>query len=575
MSGLEVAGVILGSFPLIISSLENWNSIARIGGYFWKIRREYDKCWNDARYYQLVYRNNLEDLLLPTILDKSAIEDLMKDPGGDKWKSDHTLQTKLEDRLRGSYHVYEDVLMRMNEITKELARELSFDKDAIQERLSSRDGAQQSPKSTKRPSRDTFTQKNFDFQVFRVKFSLREPNRDQLFAQLKEYNERLQELVTSSDKLRANQSTVHSSTGSRAMELTLNKIWKSSDLLFGALQHAWQCSCIKSHVANLRMERQTAQDICFELVLMFTSPSEQRDDSVWSWQEVKCGEMPHCVHPYDVSCRPAQRASHPNATNASKLSTAHQTQTVAQKRPSIRFADTPNTIRLCEGLVDDAQKDCMGVIAHDDVSYYVHPFVRRTRHGRPVRVTLDHVLSDAWTAVVSRPQRFKIAHLVASAVAQLTFTPWLRTKLEKNDIVFFLGDNAATSVQLDEPFIYQVFHNANATQAPSDASDFTINFLGVLLVELCFGERLEDCRMRKKYPPGDAETKWYMDLRAAKEWSQSVPGEAGEDYASAVQWCLDSTGHVGKNWRSDIHFNVIQPLERCLAYFKMTGVADA
>jgi hypothetical protein len=163
MSRLEIAGVILGSFPLIISSLENWNNIARIGGYFWKIRREYNKCWNDARYSQLVYRSNLVDLLLPTILDKSTIEDLMKDPCGDKWKSDHTLRTKLEDRLRGSYHIYEDVLIRMNDITKELARELSFDKDAIQERLSSRDGAQQSPKSTKRPSRDTFIRRTLIF----------------------------------------------------------------------------------------------------------------------------------------------------------------------------------------------------------------------------------------------------------------------------------------------------------------------------------------------------------------------------------------------------------------------------
>jgi hypothetical protein len=214
----------------------------------------------------------------------------------------------------------------------------------------------------------------------------------------------------------------------------------------------------------------------------------------------------------------------------------------------------------------------MGVIAHDDVSYHIHPFVQRKLSGRPVRVNLDHALSDAWTAIVSRPQRFKIAHLVASAVAQLTFTPWLRTKLEKNGIVFFLGDNATTSGHLDEPFIYQVFHNTNATQTPSDASDFTINFLGVLLVELCFGERLENCRMRKKHPPGDAETKLYIDLRAAKEWSRSVPGEAGEDYTNAVQWCLDSTGDVGKNWRNDIHCNIIQPLERCLAYFKMTGV---
>ncbi|KAF2831821.1 hypothetical protein CC86DRAFT_242008, partial [Ophiobolus disseminans] len=64
MSGLEIAGVILSSFPLIISSIERWHNVAKIGGYLTHIKKKYRKCYSDARYYKIAYRNNLEELLL-------------------------------------------------------------------------------------------------------------------------------------------------------------------------------------------------------------------------------------------------------------------------------------------------------------------------------------------------------------------------------------------------------------------------------------------------------------------------------------------------------------------------------
>jgi hypothetical protein len=94
MSGLEIAGVILGSFPLIISSLENWNNMARIAGYYKNFHKEYKKCKNDARYHQLMYTNTLQELLLPTILAKTEMEDLINNPGGENWKTDQALQAK-------------------------------------------------------------------------------------------------------------------------------------------------------------------------------------------------------------------------------------------------------------------------------------------------------------------------------------------------------------------------------------------------------------------------------------------------------------------------------------------------
>ena len=184
----------------------------------------------------------------------------------------------------------------------------------------------------------------------------------------------------------------------------------------------------------------------------------------------------------------------------------------------------------------------------------------------PTPVTLDYILSEG---LVERPQRFKIARLLASAVTQLTFTPWLRTELGKDDIVFFQSPSAENGLQFDEPFVYQAFDDTNTSKTVSATKDFTFFSLGILLVELCFGVRLEDSPIRKTYPVGDAESKRAFDLQAALKWSHTVCENAGEDYAGAVRWCFNNTGIVSKNWRSDVNTNVVQPLEQCLAYFKM------
>jgi hypothetical protein len=81
MSGIEVAGLILGSFPLLISALEHYRQSAEALGVFWKIRREHKVWVHDLRICELAFERNLEALLLPLIIDDDAVQDLIGDPG--------------------------------------------------------------------------------------------------------------------------------------------------------------------------------------------------------------------------------------------------------------------------------------------------------------------------------------------------------------------------------------------------------------------------------------------------------------------------------------------------------------
>lgn len=82
MSGVELAGLVLGAFPLLISALEHYRNLADAAGIFWKIKREHRKWMHDLKICHLAFERNLQFLLLPLVADDEAIDKLLTDPGG-------------------------------------------------------------------------------------------------------------------------------------------------------------------------------------------------------------------------------------------------------------------------------------------------------------------------------------------------------------------------------------------------------------------------------------------------------------------------------------------------------------
>ncbi|KAF2007647.1 hypothetical protein P154DRAFT_376872, partial [Amniculicola lignicola CBS 123094] len=264
MSGLEIAGVLLGTFPLIISGLEHYRDVAKVAGFWWATRKRYLKCRDDVRYHEIMYRRNLKELLMPIVNDSKEIELLISDPGGNGWK-EKSLQGDLEVRLDESYPLYLNTITLMNETADDLRNELSFDKDTVQAKLSSGTDAKKQP--TSRPSKSASMKSTLDYQKFKIKFSLGESVRDEMLDQLKECNERLEKLLSTSDKVSSLSTIPTNSKRSSSLESALRKAWKKSDLLFKALHEAWQCSCQQYHYANLRLEHRTVSEICFDVIL--------------------------------------------------------------------------------------------------------------------------------------------------------------------------------------------------------------------------------------------------------------------------------------------------------------------
>jgi hypothetical protein len=577
MSGLEVAGVVLGAFPLIISGLEHWRDMAKVSGFFWRIRKEYTKCRSDVKYQKIMFQRNMKELLLPMVAE-AEINELLNDPGGAKWTNNQTLQDQLEGRLQESYGVYTGVIEHMKETIDALRKELCFDDASVQSRLAPMHPVKQSHPLPNPNSPSVLSKGGFDYRKFRIKFSLGESVREQLFAQLEESNRRLERLLSSSDKLALLQSTRSSNPRSISMmEKVFKKVWRSSELFFKALQNAWQCPCQKYHVANIRLEHRTAINISFEIVLMFVTGSESYVAKSWSWQELQCGEMHGCLHSHSTLPSPAQPSNTTSRGGAGVPKSTRKGKQVAfatatANSPPVELADLLTALPLCQKLAGQSQPDCIGIIGHDESFYYLHILQKREEPSGTLQLTLAHILSDDFEGFIDRRQRYKIAMLLASFVAQMSFTPWLRTRLAKEDILFFNSTDASDIDPYDEPFIRQAFFTNSASNPSTGPQDCNFQSLGIILIELCFGKRLEDQPMRKKYPPGDAQSKEGYDLLAATKWSNYVCGEGGDEYANAVKWCFTAVGDMSKSWRGEIIKNVLQPLERCQEHLRIANV---
>jgi len=589
MSGLEIAGFLLGTFPLIVSGLEYWRDVAKAGGFFWRVRKEYTKYRSDVQFHEILYKRNLKELLLPIVNDADEVARLVGDPGGKDWSS-KALRERLEGRLQESYGLYMEIIREMNETAEELRKELSLDKATVQSKLAPPEPKKQrrplspqppTPQSPSKPSKLASAKSKWDYETFRLKFSFNGPVRNELLDQLKECNGRLEKLLSTSDKVSALQNAAPANTKqTSALETAFKKAWKKSDLLFKALQKAWQCSCQRYHFANLRLEHRTLPEIYFEVILMFVAPSSQAN-TPWSWRELQCGQMIDCSFP-QKPVKPStapQSPCPPNCTLVPALSpTPARRKKVALTTPAPTVPkielDIPvdPSVKLCQLLGDEENGKCMGIICHDDETYHLHPFTKRKRPDDSGPLTLDHILSSSFEGHLTRRQRYSIALLLASSVAQLQFTPWLSTGLTKEDVLFFPWEDDDCGVPYHEPFIRQGFPLHHPATSNTKANDCNFYSLGILLLELCFGRRLEDHPLRKRHLAGAGEAKQALDLMAALKWSQSVGDEGGDDYASAVKWCFTGANNANQSWRGDLIQNVIRPLEMCQEHFKTAAV---
>jgi hypothetical protein len=160
------------------------------------------------------------------------------------------------------------------------------------------------------------------------------------------------------------------------------------------------------------------------------------------------------------------------------------------------------------------------------------------------KISLDKMLHAGPGEGLSRRQRFSTAHLIASSMFELHSTPWLESSWTKTDIVFFRDTTNPGGNMCERPYLRR--HISPQSNEPSDGTrDLISESLGVLLLELCYGTRLEEFSIYKTFPIRPEKPNHSFRLRIATALCENVADEAGPEMQAAIKWCL-------KNRRSDI-----------------------
>lgn len=587
MSGLEIAGVVLGAFPLIVFGVEQYRKLAANYAFFLAIQEEYEACLGDMEYYHLMYQQNLRILLMPVTADASELSSLMRDPLGPRWK-EHSFQQRLESRLGKSFKAYIGTLKDMRDTMEKLKRELMVEDTALQARIHRTDSTQQTGTSgipcRSKPAKTKAFVERMEFEAYRLKFSINNATRKPLFDRLKETNERLEKLLSIIAHIHTLSHGELVERGSTyALEKTCQKIWKRSDRLFQALRASWQCSCTAQHFANLRLEHHMMDDACFEVILTFASQLSLFKRT-WSWKELRCYHPESC--PVRTSSPPPDmELTGQTVQLAVEVQPSHTIPglgaTSGERQRRVNFAplqdDTTDQVtwahmKLCENLGSRGEKDYVGMIQHDNEMFHLHSISKRKHRIQDRPITLDEILNSALPHKLSRRQRISVALLLASSVAQLQFGSWLDHGLTKYDVLFFPSESGALHGADHEPFICQGFPKRDPTRQEKVLTEYDFLSLGILLLELCFGKRLEDSIFRTKQVNETNEVKKALDMLAAHTWAKEVFDEMGTEYNNAVKWCLGANGARNRNrshsWRGQYIKNVIRPLEECQNHFR-------
>jgi len=121
----EIAGLVLGAFPLMISAMEHYKKTPEVWDDWWSYKQQYTKFKRALEREKLAFEENLEELLGPIVRDESELRELLKDSNSLAWK-ELELEEQLRERLPKSYDAYMDIMKELEEVMEKLKESLEW-----------------------------------------------------------------------------------------------------------------------------------------------------------------------------------------------------------------------------------------------------------------------------------------------------------------------------------------------------------------------------------------------------------------------------------------------------------------
>jgi hypothetical protein len=125
MSGLEIAGVVLGALPLVISALEHYAEGVNTTRRYWRYKTELRSLILNVKTERSIFINTLGQLLAG-VVSFEQINVLLLDPCGQPWRAPGSEQ-RLQRRLAKAYDTYFENVKGMDDALRAMMVRLALD----------------------------------------------------------------------------------------------------------------------------------------------------------------------------------------------------------------------------------------------------------------------------------------------------------------------------------------------------------------------------------------------------------------------------------------------------------------
>ncbi|KAF5020851.1 hypothetical protein F66182_7106 [Fusarium sp. NRRL 66182] len=564
MSGFEIAGIVLGSLPLLISAAEHYQSglDPAIAFFKWKdeLKKALRELWLQHSSFQLTLRNILKEVASP-----SETDEMLLDFQHELWRSSE-LAERLEHRLNAAYRVYIYMMKEMESCMRTLARHLDIDRnngtlndlEAILEANPPIESPGQGPP-------------RFEFKR-RIKLTMKRKEIRNLLKEIKSCNERLDQFI---EKAQKTQPAPPPRPAKPKICPTVQEIQHHATRLHEILSGAWSCSPRNAHQVHLILEHRMVR------------PKKQAALRVSADEEdTAC---------FTLSCK---SPCSPEKWGLAEVRVAVKTKESQTK--SRRNLSTSSSRTLCENSDDSGVEDLQ--IVTDLCPFFCrqpHPnyFGFELNPGGKLRgayqalgrsvlmgescVSLEEVLFPAPEVKGWRPfteeDRYLLAITIASSLLQLHVTPWLTGYWSKRNILFSKhADKQQINVDVLHPFVSM--ESQHQQEQPSESAtpqnplnfydDDTMNLLTLakLLLEIKLNNRLQQ-------PSKGDEACHAGDFLELKKWIIQEKGNLSFAYRDAVAYCMQCAANPAAKlkdagFREKMVDRVVVPLLDELDYWR-------
>ncbi|KAF2821597.1 hypothetical protein CC86DRAFT_458775 [Ophiobolus disseminans] len=550
MSGFEIAGVVLGSLPLLVVALEHYSDGVSTIQSMRKYETIFEYLHASLATSLAIYRNSLEELLSPLALSDSQLFCLLEDIDQHAW-DDPDLIKGIRSRLGNSYVPFKSSIKQLHKKVNLFGHKLQLD-EKLKPSWVSDVGVV-----------DTQARTNFFRNPLnRIRGGFKSDKYRQLLSSLQDDIDRIASLTSGAMALEP----LRFDRRRKANTAYRKYCREYAEHLYASLNSRWSspCACHCIHEANLRLslhKDDTKRAVQFHLVLS-SEMGLEASSAPWSWRAVD-------VEPSVVANTllvPHTQAIPQIVVPSTFDVQASWTQCVVQ---ATRIED------LCELLKNDHQTACcMGILDDMDVKHHVHAAtLPKTSELLQQRTTLQEIIDHQSGTKFNIKQKCSIALVLANAVLQLYDTPWLTGDWSTKDISLF-AQSQEPSVA-DQPYISKRFTSLNASTPHRSnhriIKNATVFALGVALLEVSHGQPLRTFALSDDLDDQGNHTLW-TDYLIADRLVEDIHKRELPNYANAARRCIHCNfeGTVysldDDDFRERFYQGVIVPLQKDYDY---------